>query len=42
MMFTKVIDVYSENHIKPINTLCGKMQSYLLLKQVVYIVSIGV
>ena len=28
---------YSENHTKPMNTLCRKMQSSLILKQMVYI-----
>jgi hypothetical protein len=31
--------VYSENHMKLINTLCGKMQIYCLLKLVVHIVT---
>jgi hypothetical protein len=36
MLFREIILVYSENNTKPLNTLCGEMQIYWLLKQVVY------
>jgi hypothetical protein len=37
MLFKEINAVYSENHTKHINTKC----SYLLLKQVAYIITIG-
>jgi hypothetical protein len=33
ILFKDVITLYFENHMKSINTLCGKMQNYLSLKQ---------
>jgi hypothetical protein len=36
-LFKEIIAVYNENLTKHINALCGKMQSYLLLKKVVNI-----
>jgi hypothetical protein len=32
MLFTLIIAVYSENHIKPTNTLCGKNAELLVVK----------
>jgi hypothetical protein len=37
MLFKEIIAVYSENHTKRINTLCGNMRSYWVLKQPVHI-----
>lgn len=33
MLFTEVIAVYSENVIKPINTLCGQSKEVLYVKE---------
>jgi hypothetical protein len=40
MLFTEIIYVHTENHMKPINTSVGKMQSYWVLKQAVHIAMI--
>jgi hypothetical protein len=32
MLLGKIIPVYSENHIKPINTLCGQNAELLTVK----------
>jgi hypothetical protein len=32
MLFKKIIAVYSENHTKPINTLCGQSAELLNVK----------
>jgi hypothetical protein len=32
MLFREIIAVYSENHMKPINTLCGKNAELLTVK----------
>jgi hypothetical protein len=32
MLFREIIDVYSENHTKPINTLCGQNKELLTVK----------
>jgi hypothetical protein len=40
MLFKKIITLYTENHAKP-KYILGKMQSYLMLKQAVHIVTIG-
>jgi hypothetical protein len=32
MLFKKIIAVYSENHMKPINTLCGQNTELLIIK----------
>jgi hypothetical protein len=37
----EIIVVYSENHTKSINTLCGKMPNYWLLEHLVRIVTTG-
>jgi hypothetical protein len=34
------VTAYSDNHTDPINTLVGELQSLLMLKQVVHIVTI--
>jgi hypothetical protein len=39
-LFKEVIAVYCENHRKPINTLCGKGEKFLKLKQVVGTINI--
>jgi hypothetical protein len=39
MMFREIITVYSGKHMIHINTLCSRMQSILMLKKVVYIVT---
>jgi hypothetical protein len=36
MLHREVIEIYTENHMNPINALYGK--SFLMLKQVVHIV----
>jgi hypothetical protein len=33
MLFKEIIAVYSENHMKPINTLCGKNAELLIVKE---------
>jgi hypothetical protein len=42
MLFKEIIAVYSENHTIPVNVVCGKMQSYRLLKQVSHVVTTGI
>jgi hypothetical protein len=37
----EVIHMYCENHMKSTNALCGKTQSFVLLLQVVHIVTTG-
>jgi hypothetical protein len=32
MLFTEIIDIYSENHIKIINTLCGQSEELVNVK----------
>jgi hypothetical protein len=32
MLFEEIITVYSENHTKPINTLCGQNAMLLIVK----------
>jgi hypothetical protein len=32
MLFEEIIVVYSENHMKPINTLCGQNAELLIVK----------
>jgi hypothetical protein len=32
MLFTNITAVYSENHMKPINTLCGQNEELLIIK----------
>jgi hypothetical protein len=32
MLFKEIIPVYSENHMKPINTLCGQNTELLIVK----------
>jgi hypothetical protein len=32
MLFNKIIAVFSENHIKPTNTLCGQNAELLIVK----------
>jgi hypothetical protein len=32
MLFKEIIAVYSENHKKPVNTLCGKNVGFLIIK----------
>jgi hypothetical protein len=32
MLFREIIAVYSENHMKPINTLCGQNEELLVVK----------
>jgi hypothetical protein len=39
MLFTEIIAVYTENHTKPTNALCGK-NAYLLIAY--YVVGAGV
>jgi hypothetical protein len=41
MLFKEIIAVYCENHAEPTTNTLGKMLSYLLLKQVVHIVTSG-
>jgi hypothetical protein len=41
VLFREIIAVYSENHMK-LKTVLYKIQNYLLLKQVVYIISTAV
>jgi hypothetical protein len=31
MVFKEIIDVYSENHTKPLNTLCGQNAKLLII-----------
>jgi hypothetical protein len=33
MLFKEIIVVYSENHMKAINILCGKMEELLIVKE---------
>jgi hypothetical protein len=33
MLFKEIIAVYSENHMKPINTLCGQNAELLIVKE---------
>jgi hypothetical protein len=40
MLFKEMIDVYTDDHTKPMNTLWAKC-SYWLLKQVVHMVATG-
>jgi hypothetical protein len=32
MLFKEIIAVYSENHMEPINTLCGQIAELLIVK----------
>jgi hypothetical protein len=32
MLFTEIVDVYSENHRKHVNTFCGKKAEFLNVK----------
>jgi hypothetical protein len=41
MLFREIIAVYSENHMKPISTLCGQSAEVLNVKLVVHIVTTG-
>jgi hypothetical protein len=40
MLFKEIIAVYCENHNEHVNTLCGQNAEFLMLKQVVHIVTI--
>lgn len=42
MLFRKIIVVYCKNHTKSVNTLCGKIDEILVIKQVVKIVTMVV
>jgi hypothetical protein len=39
MLFKEIIAVYSEYHMKIINTLCGQKESYWMLEKVVHTVA---
>jgi hypothetical protein len=39
MLLSEIIAFFSENHTKPINALCGENVEFLVLKQVVDIVT---
>jgi hypothetical protein len=39
MLFKETVAVFCENHTGHINTLCGKISRFLMLKQVVHIVT---
>jgi len=41
MLYREVFAVYSEIHTKHINTLCGQNVEFLIVKLVVYIVTLG-
>jgi translation initiation factor IF-1 len=41
MLFMETVAVYCENNTEHTNTLWGKMQSFSMLKQVVYIATTG-
>jgi len=39
MLFREIIIAYGENHTKPVNTQCGKMQSSWMKNLVAHIVT---
>jgi hypothetical protein len=39
MLFRETVAVYCENHAERLNTLCGQNVLFLMLKQVVHIVT---
>jgi hypothetical protein len=41
MLFGETVAVYCENHTEHTHTLCGEMQGFGVLKQVVHILTIG-
>jgi translation initiation factor IF-1 len=41
MLFSETVAVYCENRTEHTDTLCGRMQSFSKLKQVVHIVTTG-
>jgi hypothetical protein len=41
MLFRETVAVYCENHTEHINTLCGHNAEFLMLNQVVHIVTTG-
>jgi translation initiation factor IF-1 len=42
MLFGETVAVYCENHMEHTDTLVGRMRSFGMLKQVVYILTTGV
>jgi hypothetical protein len=40
MLFGRMISVYSENHMEHFDALCGQMQIFSTLKQVVHTVAV--
>jgi hypothetical protein len=39
MLIKETVSVYCENHMDHTNTLCGQNAEFIMLKQVVYIVT---
>ena len=40
-MYKEILDIYCEHQMNRTNTACGKVQSFLLLQQVVHMVNNG-